>query len=323
MKLLITLICIGLNIIFAEEEAIQSVEIGTDGEIKTEEPKHPNGLEVIFENQSGKSVELYWDDSKEGVLQGELDHTNQITINTFLGHRFYYTPANSSGSKENLLYEITMMEHTGLVTLYNEKIMSERGAEFERKKGLWMKEYYDKTGRRWQNYYPREPVTHNYYQVNETGQVIEVSSSRTHFEVCQDGDLSDADIATLDTMEQEWLSDEKNTKISEKCEEDPEDESCKKVPPSYQSENDDMYFGRMNGTTYCRPKVDGNDNSNNMTFEIINICAHGPVAFRIFNFLSEAEMEHIKMVGSFIGMKRSTVSEEALETIDRTSQTVW
>ena len=59
MKLVLSLLCIGLNIIFAEE-AIQSVEVGSDGEVKKEDVKHPNGLEVIFENQSGKSVELYW-----------------------------------------------------------------------------------------------------------------------------------------------------------------------------------------------------------------------------------------------------------------------
>merc|ERR1719445_1006626 len=34
-------------------------------------------------------------------------------------------------------------------------------------------------------------------------------------------------------------------------------------------------------------------------------------------------MAHIKEVGQAIGLKRSTVSEEALETVDRTSQTVW
>ena len=146
--------------------------------------------------------------------------------------------------------------------------------------------------------------------------------------------MSDDDIARIDAMEQEWLSDEKNSIITDQCKEDPEHESCKKVPPGFQSENDNFYFGRMNGTTYCRPKVDDDDDddcdasdscdiSKNMTFELINICAHGPVAFRIFNFLSEAEMEHIKILGQFIGLKRSTVSEEALETVDRTSQTVW
>ena len=55
--LLLSLLCIALNIVLAEE-AIQSVEIGTDGEVKKEETKHPNSLEVIFENQSGKSVEF-------------------------------------------------------------------------------------------------------------------------------------------------------------------------------------------------------------------------------------------------------------------------
>lgn len=128
----------------------------------------------------------------------------------------------------------------------------------------------------------------------------------------------------LEELETEWLNDEKNTKISDKCLEDPDDESCKKLPPGYQIDNDKYYIGRMNGTTYCRLKADGEGEDNsNITFNILNICAHGPNAFRIFNFLSDDEMEHIKILGQWLGMKRSTVSEEALETIDRTSQTVW
>lgn len=152
-----------------DEEMVQ-IQVNADGE--QEKPKHPNALDVIFENQSGKPVDLYWDDSKEGVLQGFLAHTNQITINTFLGHRFYYAPANTTNTKEQKLYEVIMEEHTGLVTLYDPDTMAERGKDFERKKSVWMKEYYERTGRRWHNYWPREPITHHYYQVAETGTVI-------------------------------------------------------------------------------------------------------------------------------------------------------
>ena len=149
-----------------------SLEIGSDGEQReadTQQLKHPNALEVVFENQSGRKVELYWDDNLNGVLQSELSHTSQITINTFIGHKFYFTPYGSGGNKRNKLYEVIMERHTGLVTLYNERIMRERGQEFEREKNEFMRDYYSKTGRKWKNYYPREPISHFMYNFSHIG----------------------------------------------------------------------------------------------------------------------------------------------------------
>eukprot|EP01083_Nonionella_stella_P110247 322429_1 len=310
---ILSFLCFLCALIKADEEVLESVEIGTDGEVK---PVHPNALSVIFENQSGQKVELYWDDSKSGVLQHTLGHSDQTTINTFLGHRFYYAPIDSNGSKAQALYTVTMEPHTGVVTLYDAKTMKERGAEFDRKKNLWMKEYYERTDRRWQNYYPRDPITWHYYDVNETGQTITATTDRTQFTICEEGDLSITDMIQLDEMEAEGQD-----PLPETCKEDPENEMCKIPPPAFQMENDRFYIGRMNGTTYCRPKIP--EDGTNVTIEITNICAHRPRAFRIFNFLSDDEMEHIKVLGQFIGLKRSTVSEEATVTLDRTSQTVW
>ena len=144
-----TMVSLSLFIIIlvslCKSEETVSIEVGTDGTQKTDTNslKHPNALEVIFENQSGRKVELYWDDNINGILQSKLDNTAQITINTFIGHRFYFTPKNSNGSKENILYQITMEKHLGIVTLYDPKTMKDRNQEFERKKSLWMKEYFE------------------------------------------------------------------------------------------------------------------------------------------------------------------------------------
>eukprot|EP01083_Nonionella_stella_P261796 890900_1 len=77
-----------------------------------------------------------------------------------------------------------MEEHTGLITLYNEQIMSERGAEFEREKNMFMKEYYEKNARKWLNYYPRNPVTHFMHNFTNIGQQIKVQSSHNQFTEC-------------------------------------------------------------------------------------------------------------------------------------------
>ena len=180
--LLISLLCLLSNGTGTETEVIQAAQIDIDGTVTVEKaadtqqkveeqpkpkPKHPNALEVIFENQSGSPVELYWDDSKSGVLQASIDHTHQTTINTFLGHRFYYTPVGKNGSKDTSLYTVTMAAHTGLITLYDAKTMEDRGVEFEKEQSKWMKEYFDRTGRRWQNFYPRDQVTHHYHDAQQ------------------------------------------------------------------------------------------------------------------------------------------------------------
>eukprot|EP01083_Nonionella_stella_P237459 833011_1 len=174
-----------------------------------------------------------------------------------------------------------MEEHTGLVTLYDPETMKSRGKEFERKKNEWMKEYMDRTGRRWLNYYPREPITHHYYDALENGDKFTAETDRTQFRICNEDDLTEEDITKLNEMESEWMHDAKN-KVSEKCQDNPDDEACKKVPPAFQIDNDKFYIGRMNDTTYCRNKI--SQDGTNITIEIINICAHGPHAFRIFNF---------------------------------------
>lgn len=182
-------IFINVQINLCEKETVSidetvSIEIDEKGEQKEivsieieekEKLKHPNALEVIFENQSGRKVELYWDDNVNGVLQSELSHTSQITINTFIGHKFYFTRYGSGGKKENILYQVIMEQHTGLITLYNERIMKERGQEFERKKNQFMRQYFQNTGRKWKNYYPREPITHFMYNFTHIGIIIFVS----------------------------------------------------------------------------------------------------------------------------------------------------
>lgn len=162
------------------------------------------------------------------------------------------------------------------------------------------------------------------------GEVIEAKTDRSKFSICTADQITDENKAALDAMEAEWDNEGREKKISKKCKEDPEAEDChlEVLAPSFQTENDNYFVGRMNGTEYCRPKMSTesdphSDGAGKWSWDVINICNHGPYAFRVYDFLSDDEMEHIKILGQYIGLKRSTVSEEALETLDRTSQTVW
>ena len=174
--MIFALICIHL----VSSEDTVNIEIDATGQQKAS-LKNPNSLEVIFENQSGRKVELYWDDNVNGVLQTELSHTSQITINTFIGHKFYFTPAKSGGSKENVLYQVIMEKHIGLITLYNQRVMKERGQEFEREKNQFMRDYFANTGRKWKNYYPRQPITHFMYNFTHIGMSFFLCFCTYHF----------------------------------------------------------------------------------------------------------------------------------------------
>ena len=269
-------------------------------------------IEVILENESGQTVGLFWYNGKDAIPIGLIEHSHQTTITTLQGHRFYFKPKGS----DTILQESIIEEDTARITLYPPGNLSDIHKEREK----WFKKYYQETGRQWKNYWPRDPVTY-YYHKAEQGQIIHVSTDRTKFHICKDGELTAADIEQLDKIESDWNND-LESKLPPKCAEKPGNENCKAVPPSFQIENDLFFIGRMNKTTYCRPKIIG---VANVTFEIINICAHGPHAFRIFNFLSDDEMEHIKVLGQFNGLSTSMVMVDGKETTSkyRTSQTTW
>eukprot|EP01084_Bolivina_argentea_P273187 465286_1 len=318
MKAVTWFLCLSvLSIAVLSEESCESADDTVSVEVEAEtaatnavepepEPvKHPNALEVIFENQSGKKVELYWDDNINGVKQADLTHTAQITINTFIGHRFYFTPEGSEGSKDTVLYSTVMEQAVGLITLYNERIMRERGQEFERTKSQFMRSYFSKTGRRWQNYYPRDPITHFMYNFTHIGQEIKAASNHTKWTLC-DRDTIDQVIPSI--IEQQTAFEP--TKVN------------KTTPDFFRAETDDfevIFYTDIHDTDhyYCRDK-------NSEDLEVtINVLCTGPKVAYFEGFLTDDECEHIKYMGTQIGLKRSTVSEEALTTEDRTSSTVW
>jgi len=101
-----------------------------------------------------------------------------------------------------------------------------------------------------------------------------------------------------------------------------------------------MFLVAYNGTIYCKPKHLSNnndkddddddddddedeiDNNDILHFDLKVLCTQ-PRLIAIENLLTADECQHIIQVGSFIGLKRSTITESALQSIDRTSSTVW
>jgi prolyl 4-hydroxylase len=101
----------------------------------------------------------------------------------------------------------------------------------------------------------------------------------------------------------------------------------KPVYQSFFNETNTTYIVHYNGTNYCKPKP--NQSNNDDTFDDnflhfdLNVVCTSPRVVTLDNVLSPDECEHIIQVGSYIGLQRSTVTESALLTQDRTSATIW
>lgn len=53
-----------------------------------------------FRNTIPTTVDIYYDDGREGTFQGQLDLGKEYTINTYEGHVFYFT---EKGNKKKVL----------------------------------------------------------------------------------------------------------------------------------------------------------------------------------------------------------------------------
>lgn len=109
-------------------------------------------------------------------------------------------------------------------------------------------------------------------------------------------------------IEQEIVECQENEKESKKN---------KSISKFHKAETDNFNVIYYNGTYLCQNK---NDKDLQVTINVL--CSNPKIAY-FDNFLSNEECQHIQLIGTLLGLKRSTVSEEALETEDRTSSTVW
>eukprot|EP01084_Bolivina_argentea_P278204 475160_1 len=106
-----------------EEDIIETVDVDASG--ASCESDDPNVITVVFENQSGSSVELYSDTATAVYFKGALENGESVTIDTFIGERFYFTPRGSGGSHERWLYQKIMKKSTKSVILYPKAKMNE------------------------------------------------------------------------------------------------------------------------------------------------------------------------------------------------------
>ena len=136
------------------------MEVGADGSTKTPAPKlkfrevpgpPPQQFWVTFENDSDEIVELYYENGREGALQGTMAPHKTLRIGTYVGHQFYYRRPG----KSQKMYFSTMERIKEVYKFVNEEQRDREAAELKVEKAEFIKKYKNETGRNWLHTYPR------------------------------------------------------------------------------------------------------------------------------------------------------------------------
>ena len=232
-----------------------------------------------------------------------------------------------------------MEKHVELIQLLTPNEMKKRDAKFEQERRKFMQDYFEKTGRTWLNYYPRDPVSKFMYDITDIGQVFTTETSHSKYRDCPSHFNDNGEyLSILENLAEQEAKfriefDEKEKKRLEeeaealaKQEEVIDEVSGLKrsvgedrdwfhripVYDSFTQNYSDSESGhnykiiRYNGTVFCH------DYDEIQTVEL-NVLCTAPRLVNILDFLSDEECDHIIQVGSYLGLKRSTVSEAALQ----------
>ena len=69
-------------------------------------------IDSIFRDKPGQTVELFWQNGKDAISNGLMEHSHQKTIKTYPVHRFYVKPKGS----DTILQESIIEEETSRIT---------------------------------------------------------------------------------------------------------------------------------------------------------------------------------------------------------------
>ena len=118
-----------------------------------------SAMAAKFRSLSGRKLDVYYDDGRDGVEQAHLNPGMISTLNTYEGHSFFVTPANMKSkvlsrftiSKDKVFYSIEDPEFPGTEEIVNHAKNEEN----------YIREYFNRTGIPWRHYYgqdgPRPP----------------------------------------------------------------------------------------------------------------------------------------------------------------------
>jgi len=249
---------------------------------ESDDPADP-AMHATFWNYDKMEVSLWWDDHKEGIHQGDIPSERKIDINTFIGHKFFFTPKTN---RKKRLHNVIMQKYEPHYYLYSEKRRKELNAEKQKERQQFLQSYYKENGRPWVHFWPRPKPIYHMYGADFEGQTWTIESKETRYVPC-------ANIT---------------------CSAESGQEVCSAVEAE---EGVDVNYREVQ-SEHCEQSEEGES----IELEIELIC-DSPRAYRVRNLLTDYECDQIIAKGFELGFKRSTVADSADVDPTRTSETIW
>jgi len=131
---------------------------------------------IMFLNGRKSKVDLFWDGTKSAVNQGRLNRMGDTNIiNSYKSHKFYATDLQGK-----IIIRWEVMENKFVYEIPSDHVLTEK--EEEEKK--FKHEYYQKTGRIWENIYPRDTPIWPFVQAKEIGETLYFESNVSLLDHC-------------------------------------------------------------------------------------------------------------------------------------------
>eukprot|EP01084_Bolivina_argentea_P186768 321837_1 len=144
---------------------------------KSPKPPSPQ-IWVTFTNDSPDTIDLIWDDGgPNGIHQGTINPGTSTKIGTFEGHIFYFRYPNQS-KREYICY---MKNGKTQFIFKDAETRKQEATQLQQEKELFKKHYYERTGRKWEAFYPRNPPIHHMYAGDYIGQKHKITSNHSFY----------------------------------------------------------------------------------------------------------------------------------------------
>ena len=137
----------------------------------------PQQFWVTFENDSPETVELYYDDGRDGKLQGTMGPHETLRIGTYVGHQFYYRRPGQRAK----MYVSSMERIKEVYKFVDEDTREKEQAQLRKDKAEFIAKYKEETGLRWLHMYPRPPPGLYFFPTDHIGQIHKVTSKYSYF----------------------------------------------------------------------------------------------------------------------------------------------
>ncbi len=149
-------------------------------------------------------VHMMWDpqNGDPGYRLQTLRAGQTAIYETKAGWRWYFTPVSDPAK----VTQVTSVKpHTAEIVIKQDEDLQRPPTQLETEKEDFLRHYFERTGKRWLNYYPRDMWTEHYmYKPTYVGEVWKITSNASYFVECGECKAGMEESAACDGLELEF-----------------------------------------------------------------------------------------------------------------------